>query len=434
MSRPGSTRRAARVAKPPPSWWRLLGAGLVTGAADDDPSGIATYSHGGAQWGFSLAWTLLLTYPLMVVVQSISAQIGRVTGRAIAGNLRVHYAGWLLQSTVALLYSANTLNLGADLGAMAAASRLLAPLVPAWSYVVLYGLLCTVGPIIFKHPRYVLFLKWLSLSLLSYVAVLAALHIHWLEVLEALFLPRLRGDAAFWTAVVAILGTTISPYLFFWQAAQEVEDTKVDPEREPLVKQPAQAPSALRRMQLDTLVGMGLSNIVALAILVAAGGVLHRPGIPPIETAAEAAQALRPIAGPYAFALFALGIVSTGLLSVPVLAASAAYSLGEARRWPVGLERDPLQAKAFYGALALATFLGAALNLFNFNPIKALLWAAVINGMVAAPIMVCLMLMAVNPRVMGAFCISRAHTILGWVATLAMAAATLVFCVTSLRG
>jgi Mn2+/Fe2+ NRAMP family transporter len=215
LSRPGSTRPAATDAKPRPTWWRLLGAGLVTGAADDDPSGIATYSHGGAQWGFSLAWTLFLTYPLMVVVQSISAQIGRVTGRGIAGNLRVHYAGWLLQSTVALLYLANTLNLGADLGAMAASSTLLGPRVPAWIYVVLYALVCTAGPMLFKHQRYVLFLKWLSLSLLSYVAVLAALHIHWLEVLGALLFPRLRSDAAFWTAVVAILGTTISPYLFF---------------------------------------------------------------------------------------------------------------------------------------------------------------------------------------------------------------------------
>jgi len=406
----------------------------VTGAADDDPSGIAAYSHGGAQWGFALCWTLLLTYPLMVVVQSISAQIGRVTGRGLAGNLRVHYAGWLLQATVALLFIANTLNLGADLGAMAAASTLLDAVVPAWIYVVLYGVLCTVGPIIFKHKRYVLLLKWLSLSLLSYLAVLATLHIDWWQVLGALFLPRLRGDAAFWTAVVAILGTTISPYLFFWQAAQEVEDTKVDPQREPLVKQPAQAGSALKRIRLDTLLGMGFSNVVALAILVAAGGVLHHPGMAPIETAADAAQALRPVAGAYAFALFALGIISTGLLSVPVLAGSAAYALGEARRWPVGLEREPLQAKAFYGALALATGLGAALNFFKFNPIAALLWAAVINGVVATPIMVCLMLMAANPRVMGAFCISRAQSILGWLATLAMAAATLVFCVTSLRG
>jgi NRAMP (natural resistance-associated macrophage protein)-like metal ion transporter len=415
-----------------PRLWHVLGPGLITGASDDDPSGIATYSQAGAQYGFSLGWTLVLTYPLMVVIQAISARIGRTTGRGIAGNLREHYPNWLLQATVLLLFVANTLNLGADLGAMGEASRLLLPWLPSSAYIVFFGVLCTAGQILFKHTRYVAILKWLSLSLFSYFAAICAVHVAWAEFLKGLVWPSLALDREFWLMVVAILGTTISPYLFFWQAAQEVEDTKAAPRRRPLRRAPAQGANALARIQLDTLVGMGFSNLVALAIMVTAAATLHEAGILEIDSAAQAAQALRPIAGDFAFAVFALGIIGTGLLSIPVLAGSAAYAIGEARRWPVGLARKPLQAKAFYGAIALATLLGAAANMLSLNAVKALIWSAVINGVVAVPVMALLMLMSSSRTIMGQFRISRSWQAVGWLATLIMAIASLAYIASAL--
>lgn len=407
----------------------VLGAGLITGASDDDPSGIATYAQAGAQFGFELSWTLMLTYPLMVVVQAISARIGRTTGRGIAGNLRRYYPNWLLQIIVGLLFVANTLNIGADLGAMAEATRLLVPLPPAWLYIVGYSIVCTAGQVFFKHTRYVAILKWLTLALFAYFAVLFFVKVPWIAFLHGLLIPRLRLDRDFWLVVVAILGTTISPYLFFWQAAQEAEDTKEHPQREPLRNEPSQAPSALARIQWDTLIGMGLSNLVALAILVTTAATLWAAGIHQVTTAAQAASALQPMAGSFAFAIFALGIVGTGLLAVPVLAGSAAYAIGEARGWPVGLARPPLQAKAFYSAITIATILGALGNLLSVSPLKALVWAAVINGIVAVPVMALLMLMSGNPQVMGRFCVSKTWKLIGWTATAAMGAATVVFIV-----
>jgi NRAMP (natural resistance-associated macrophage protein)-like metal ion transporter len=322
-----------------PRLWKILGPGLITGASDDDPSGIATYSQAGAQYGFQLGWTLLLTYPLMVVIQAISARIGRTTGRGIAGNLRQHYPNALLQSIVLLLFVANTLNIGADLAAMGEALQLLIPPLPIWFGVVSFGLICTAGQVFLEHTRYVAILKWLSISLFAYFAVVCVEKVRWGSFAKDLFVPRLTLERDFWMMVVAIVGTTISPYLFFWQAAQEVEDTKAKPLREPLRRKPEQGPGALARIQLDTLVGMGFSNLVALAIVVSAASTLYRAGVHEITSAVQAAEALRPIAGRFAFALFALGILGTGLLSVPVLAGSAAYALGEARRWPVGLSR-----------------------------------------------------------------------------------------------
>jgi NRAMP (natural resistance-associated macrophage protein)-like metal ion transporter len=410
----------------------VLGPGLVTGASDDDPSGIATYSQAGAQFGFGLGWTLVLTYPLMVVVQAISARIGRTTGHGIAGNLRLHYPNWLLQSIVALLFAANTLNIGADLNAMGAASQLLLPSVPAWIFLVLFGGVCIAGQVFLKHTRYVAVLKWLSLSLFSYFAVLCVVHVDWAAAARGLVLPKLGADRDFWMMVVAVLGTTISPYLFFWQAAQEVEDTKARPRREPLRSKPSQAPNALARIQLDTVIGMAFSNLVALAIMVTAAATLHAGGHHDLASAADAAQALRPLAGNFAFALFAVGILGTGLLSVPVLAGSAAYALGEARRWPVGLARKPLQAKAFYGAIAAATVLGAVSNFASLDPVTALIWAAVINAIVAVPVLSTLLSMARNRTIMGPFRISRAWAILGWLATALMAAAALAFLATAI--
>jgi NRAMP (natural resistance-associated macrophage protein)-like metal ion transporter len=415
-----------------PGLWQVLGPGLITGAADDDPSGIATYAQAGAQFGFRLGWTLLLTYPLMVAIQAISARIGRTTGQGIAGNLRAHYPNWLLQGVVALLFIANTLNIGADLGAMAEATRLLLPTPATWIYVVAFGVLSTAGQILLQHTRYVAVLKWLTLSLFAYFATVCVVHVPWLEFVQGLVWPRVTLDRDFWLTVVAILGTTISPYLFFWQAAQEVEDIKAKPTREPLLEQPSQGPTALARIQLDTLVGMGISNLVALAIMVTAAATLYKGGVHNLTSAAQAAEALRPVAGNAAFALFALGIVGTGLLSVPVLAGSAAYALGEARRWPVGLARRPLQAKAFYAAIAVATLLGAGANVAALNPVQALVWAAVINGLVAVPVMALLMMMATHADILGQFRISASWSIVGWVATGFMAIAAIAFIALSL--
>jgi NRAMP (natural resistance-associated macrophage protein)-like metal ion transporter len=405
----------------------ILGPGLVTGAADDDPSGIATYSQAGAQFGFRLGWTLILTYPLMAVIQAISARIGRTTGLGIAGNVRRHYPRWLLYSLVAALTFANICNIGADLGAMAEASRLLVPIVPSWAFLGAFAIICACGQIFMHHKRYVAALKWLTLSLFAYFAVLCVVHVEWDQFLLGLIWPRPDLSKDFWLMVAAILGTTISPYLFFWQAAQEVEDTKTEPIREPLRRRPAQGIGALARIRLDTLIGMGISNLVALAIMATSAATLHGAQVKQLDSAAQAAEALRPLAGSLAFALFALGIVGTGLLSVPVLAGSAAYALGEARRWPVGLSRQPKQAKAFYAAIATATLVGAVANVLKVSPIKALVWAAVLNALAAVPIMVLLMRIATNSSIMGQFTISLRSVLVGWTATAVMAIASLGF-------
>ena len=424
--------RAAGVVSPSkPRLWQTLGPGLITGAADDDPSGIATYAQAGTQFGFGMGWTLILTYPLMVAIQAICARIGRTTGLGIAGNLRKHYPGWVSQGIVALLFGANVLNIGADLGAMAESARLLIP-VPVWLAVLLFGGVSAGGQVFLKHTRYVSVLKWLTLSLLAYFGTLATVRIPWSDLLRGLLWPHWSSSRDFWLMVVAILGTTISPYLFFWQAAQEVEDTKTQPLREPLLQEPAQGRDALARIRTDTMVGMGFSNLVALAILVTSAVTLHAQGFKEVTTAAQAAQALRPVAGTWAFVLFAVGVVGTGLLSVPVLAGSAAYALGEARRWPVGLSKTPLHAKAFYASIIVATLLGALGNLLQINPIKALVWAAVLNGVVAVPVMVLVMLLSARADIMGKFRISRRLKITGWGATAVMAAASAVFLVSFL--
>jgi len=411
-----------------PRLWQLLGPGLITGAADDDPSGIATHAQAGAQFAFGLGWTLILSYPLMVAIQAICARIGRTTGLGIAGNLRKHYPAWILRVIVALLFSANVINIGADLGAMAESARLLVP-VPVWISLLLFAGLSTAGPILLEHARYAAVLKWLTLSLLAYFGTLFTVPIPWSDLVRDLVLPHLAGTHGFWLTVVAVLGTTISPYLFFWQAAQEVEDIKTDPVRQPLLRAPRQAASALARIRADTLFGMAFSNLVALAILVTSAVTLHLHHASDIGTAAQAAEALRPVAGTQAFLLFAIGIIGTGLLSVPVLAASGAYALGEAMRWKVGISRKPRQAKAFYATIALATLLGAVANLVHISPMKALVWAAVLNGLVAVPVMVMVMLLAARADVMGRFRISMRLKAVGWIATVAMASASTVFLV-----
>lgn len=403
---------------------RVLGPGLITGASDDDPSGIATYSQAGAQFGFAISWTILLSYPLMAAIQEISGRIGRITGRGIAANIRIHYSNWVLQAIVLLLLTANTINIGADLGAMADALGLLIG-GPRLLYVIVLAAFCALLQIFVSYQSYASVLRWLTLSLFSYFGTALVVKIPWGQVAYGLFVPKLSADVGFWTTVVAILGTTISPYLFFWQASQEVEDTRHIAERKPLIKAPEQGPDELERIRLDTYIGMAFSNVVAFAIIVTTAATLHVAGATDIETSTQAAEALRPVAGPFAFTVFTLGILGTGLLAVPVLAGSAAYALAEARRWPNGLARKPKSAKAFYGTIAVATMLGALINFSPINPIKALYWTAVINGVVAVPVMAIMMIMTANPKVMGDFAIGGPLRAVGWIATAVMAAAVI---------
>jgi NRAMP (natural resistance-associated macrophage protein)-like metal ion transporter len=401
------------------TFFARLGPGLITGASDDDPSGIATYSQSGSRFGYSLLWTMVFSYPLIVAIQEISARIGRTTGRGIAANLSRHYPNALLQMVVVLLLAANTINIGADLGAMADALRLLIG-GPGLVYVCLFGFGCAALQIYVAYRRYVTILKWLTLALFAYFGTAIVVHIPWKDVGVGLLWPHFTRDSGLWTTVVAIMGTTISPYLFFWQASQEVEDIRAVQERQPLVRKPTQAPDAFERIRIDTWIGMGLSNIVALAIMITTAATLHRTGAVNIETSTQAAEALRPVAGVFAFAVFAIGIIGTGLLSVPVLAGSAAYALGEARRWPIGLARKPRQARAFYATIAVATLGGAALNFAPINPIKALFWSAVINGIVAVPVMTVMMLMGRNRKIMGDFMLGGWLLTIGWLATAVM--------------
>ena len=405
--------------------WSRLGPGLVTGAADDDPSGIATHSQIGAQFGFALAWTFVLSFPLMVVIQEVAAQIGCVTGRGIAHNLRRHYPRWLLRLVVTLLLVANIINLGADLGAMGAALALLIG-GPDQLYTLLFGVVCIVLEVWLSYPRYAAVLKWTTLSLFSYVAVVFVADVPWATALKSLVVPAMDFNGASAMAMVAILGTTISPYLFFWQAGQEVEEQHRH-HAKPLCVSPKTAGPELARIRLDTIVGMGFSSLVSLAIVFATAATLHGHGITDIATSAQAAEALRPIAGEFAFALFAIGIIGTGLLAVPVLAGSAAYAVSEVFGWAESLDARPNDARAFYATIAVATLLGAALNFVGLDPVRALYWAAVVNGVLAAPLMAVMMLIVRNPKVMGWLTVSRAMAIWGWTATAVMALASLAF-------
>ena len=410
---------------PPRGFLRSLGPGLVTGAADDDPSGIGTYSQVGAQFGYGLAWTLVFSLPLMVVIQLVAAKIGRVTGAGIARNLRRHYPQPVLWTMVTLLLVANVVNLGADLGAMGAALVLLTG-GNAKVYTLLFGIVCVVLEVTLSYKRYAAILKWTTLSLFAYVAVVIVSPVPWGRALTALVVPELQWNAAYATAMVAILGTTISPYLFFWQAAQEIEELHRH-HAKPLGIAPREAGPELARIRIDTLSGMTFSNIVAIAIVFATAATLNAHGVTDIATSAQAAEALRPIAGQFAFALFALGIIGTGLLAVPILAGSAAYAVTEMVGKAGSLDAKPLQARLFYATIAVTMLAGASLDSIGIDPVRALYWAAVVNGVLAAPLMAVMMLIVRNPRAMGRLTLSPAATALGWGATLVMAAATVLF-------
>lgn len=414
-----------------PRLFNVLGPGLITGASDDDPSGIATYSQAGALFGFGLLWTMVLTYPLMAAVQEISARIGRTTGKGLAGNIIPHYSPPVVFGLIGLLFMANIINIGANLGAMGDAVALLVG-GPRLVYVIAFGILCTSMEVFMKYTRYVSILKWLTIALFSYIATMFAVDIPWTEVATGLLIPKLSMDDNYWQTVVAILGTTISPYLFFWQASQEVEDINEIPRREPLLKSPGQASAAEERIRIDTLVGMAFSNIVAISIIITVGATLHPAGITDIESSAQAAEALKPIGGSLAFGLFALGIIGTGLLSIPVLAGSAAYAFGEALKWKVGLSLDPTEGRAFYGMIALSTVVGIAINFSGMNPIKALYYSAVINGLVAVPIIAIMMLVAANAKVMGQFTVHGWLRYLGWTTAIVMGLASVAMVVQAL--
>ncbi|PBB65268.1 iron transporter [Mesorhizobium sp. WSM4312] len=408
---------------------QIIGPGLITGASDDDPSGIATYSQVGAQFGYGLGWVMLFSWPLMCAIQEISARIGRVTGRGIAGNLRKHYPSAVGISIVFLLMVANIINIGADLGAMGAALKLIAG-GPQLLYVATFGILTALLEIFSQYARYVSVLKWLTLSLLAYVAVAFVAKVPWSTVGYNLIVPHISFQNQYITSVVAILGTTISPYLFFWQAGQEVEEVKDRDEASPLRVAPEQAPEELKRIRIDTYFGMAISNAVALFVIVTTAATLHASGVTDIETSSQAAEALRPIAGKFAFLVFAIGIIGTGLLALPVLAGSSAYALGETLGWNVGLAKKPHRAKAFYTTIAAATLIGAGLNFTSIDPIKALFWSAVINGVVAVPVMGMMMHLSGKRAAMGDFQLPIGLKIMGWVATAVMAAAAVALFVT----
>lgn len=395
---------------------KKLGPGLITGAADDDPSGIATYSQAGAQFGFNMLWTMLLSYPLMSAIQLVSARIGRVTGSGLAVNMGAIWPKWLVTGLVCLLFVANCINIGANLAAMGASVEL-ATGMPSLPITIFFALLSLGLQMFIPYERYANILKWLTLVLFAYIAVLFVVKIDWMATLKGFVWPTFALNNDSFTVVVAILGTTISPYLFFWQSSQEVEEIDRKEEAKPLEEAPRQAPKELNRIELDTLAGMAVSTIVAVAIMMCAAATLHANGKTDINSAADVAEALKPIAGNFAFALFSLGILGTGLLSIPVLAGSAAYAFAETQDWKAGLDHKPWEAVGFYGIIAAATLFGLSLEFVPLDPVKALFWSAVINGFVAVPIMIAMMMVVSSRKQMKEFTAPITMKICGWAAT-----------------
>ena len=412
-----------------------LGPGLITGAADDDPSGIATYSQAGAQFRFALVWTLFLTMPLMIGIQMLSARIGWITSEGLAANIDKMCPRWLTMGLIGLLVVANTINIAADIGAMAEAVKLLAG-GPQPLYVLAFGALCIATQIYFSYERTVRVLKWLTLALFAYVAVILSVSVSWKQAItESIqpwaFMPKDVSLKDYAAMVVAVLGTTISPYLFFWQASQEVEDSRRQPRAAELRSHPSYVAEHLSRIKQDTFFGMTFSNLIALCIVIATATTLNAHGVTNIQTSAQAAEALRPVAGDFAFAVFALGIVGTGLLAVPVLAGSAAFAVSEVFGWKAGLSKGFHEARGFYLIIIAATGIGTAMGFFDVDPIKALVWSAIVNGVISVPIMVVLMLIGQSHRLMGKFTISGRHRLFGWSATAVMGAAVGFMLVTS---
>jgi NRAMP (natural resistance-associated macrophage protein)-like metal ion transporter len=426
IDRPNASMSISRDKGP---WWTQLGPGLITGAADDDPSGIATYSQAGAQFGYGVGWTVFLTYPLMVGIQLASARIGRITGKGLTENFSRLWPRSVVYALVLLLVVANVINLGADLNAMADSLGLVIG-GPRALYAVLFGLVSLVLQVFLPYQRYVSILKWLTLTLLAYVGVAFIVHIDWSAALKGSVWPTIVWSKDYVTTVVAILGTTISPYLFFWQAAQEVEEIHRVAEDKPLRLAPHQRDPQLRRLKIDTMIGMGFSNLIAFFMIVATAATLHQQGILSVETTSQAALALKPVGGVFAFALFAAGVIGTGLLALPVLAGSAAYAVASLAGIRKGLDQPARGAVAFYSILAIAMLVGTVISVAGLNPIRTLYWAAVINAVISVPIMVAVMLAASSPKLMAGIVLPGWPRFLGWTATAAMALATVAMFIT----
>jgi NRAMP (natural resistance-associated macrophage protein)-like metal ion transporter len=409
----------SKTAKRTRAYWNVLGPGLTTGASDDDPSGIATYSQAGAQFGFQLLWLSVLTFPLMSIVQEMCARIGLTTGRGLAGNIRRHFSKKTLYFSTLLLFSANAFNIGADLGAMAKGVQLLKPELNYSFLVISFAVVMLLLQIFMPYAKYAKYLKWLALVLLAYVASALLANLDWSDVLSKAVTPTLQWNKEQMLLVCAILGTTISPYLFFWQTSQEVENEILDGKNTIASRQGA-ANNEIKAMRIDVWSGMLLSNIVMFFIIAACGAVLFPQGITQIESAADAAEALRPFAGDFTYYLFAIGIIGTGLLAIPVLAGSSSYALSEALGWKEGLYRNLRQAHAFYGTLIISVLLGLSLNFIGLDPIKALIYSAIANGIVAPIILATIVIISSNKKIMGDRVNKRRTTLAGWAVTLLM--------------
>jgi NRAMP (natural resistance-associated macrophage protein)-like metal ion transporter len=413
-------------------YFRALGPGLITGASDDDPSGIGTYAQTGAQFGYTQLWMALFTFPLMTIIQEICARVALQTGTGLASVLRKSYPRPVLYFCLLLLCIANTFNLGADLGAMAAAARLLVPL-PIYLWLAIITIVILMLLIFISYNSYARILRFLTLSLVAYVLVVFAVQQDYGQALRNTFIPSLQFNRAYLMNLVAVLGTTISPYLFFWQASQEVEE-KVEQGETSVAARKGTSNVELKWMRTDVTVGMLLSNVVMWFIVVTAASTLFRNGIYQVDSAAKAAEALKPVAGPFAAALFAAGIVGTGALAVPVLAGSVAYAAGDTFRFREGLSRKWYQAPQFYTVIVLATLVGAGINLLNINPMMALYYSAILNGLAAPPLLLMLMLIGNNRKIMHENTNNRFTNIVGWITTVTMTMAAVALLITFSNG
>jgi NRAMP (natural resistance-associated macrophage protein)-like metal ion transporter len=405
------------------NYWHMLGPGLTTGASDDDPSGIATYSQTGAQFGFKFLWLAPFTFPLMAIVQEMCARIGLVTGRGLAGNIRIHFSKQVLRTCTLILFVANTFNIGADLGAMAKAVQLLNPRFNFGLVVIALGLISLYLQIFTPYVRYAKYLKWLAMVLLAYVFSAIMAHLDWGNVLSQAAVPHINFGKEEVILIAAILGTTISPYLFFWQTSQEVEEQILHGKKTVEDRQVAISPTDMKSMRIDVWSGMFLSNLVMFFIIAACGAVLYTNGITHIETAAQAAEALKPLAGNATYLLFALGIIGTGMLAIPVLAGASSYAFAESFKWKEGLYRNLNQAHAFYGIIIISMIVGLAINFIGLDPIKALIYAAIGNALAAPIILALIVLISSNKKVMGRWVNKKYVTAIGWVVTAMMSVA-----------
>jgi NRAMP (natural resistance-associated macrophage protein)-like metal ion transporter len=416
-----ATATENKLVKKTGDYWHMLGPGLTTGASDDDPSGIATYSQTGAQFGFQFLWMAFWTFPLAVIVQEMCARIGLVTGRGLAGNIRAHFSRRILYVCAMLLFISNAVNIGADLGAMAKAAQLLNPQLGFGWLVLGFTAVSLLLQIFTPYVRYARYLKWLAMILLAYIASAILAHLNWSEVLSHTFIPDMHFSKEAFIIICAVLGTTISPYLFFWQTSQEVEEQILQGKTTQHQRRTATAKEDIKSMRIDVWSGMFLSNLVMFFIIAACGGILFTNGITNITSAAQAAEALRPFAGDATFFLFAAGIIGTGLLAIPVLAGSSSYALSESFSWKEGLYRPLNQAHAFYGVIIISMFIGFGINFLGIDPIKALIYSAFLNGLVAPIILTLIVIISSNRKVMGRWTNKPSTTYLGWAITVLMA-------------